>query len=137
LGPVVLSVREITLVLASGETRVASPTHNQELFYAAIGGYGAIGIITEVELDLVPNTRVERRHVKMATGDYLAWFDANVRGRKEAVFHNADLYPPNFNRARAVTWYETDLPATTKSRLQPLRRAYLLELYFLWAVSET
>lgn len=137
LGPVVLSVREITLVLADGETRTASPTHNQELFYAAIGGYGAIGIITEIELYLVPNTRVERRHLKMATRDYLPWFDANVRGRKEAIFHNADLYPPDFTRARAVTWHETDLPPTTKTRLQPLRRAYLLELYFLWAVSET
>jgi FAD/FMN-containing dehydrogenase len=136
LGPVVLSVRSILLVLANGETRHASPHENSELFYAAIGGYGAIGIIAEAELELVPNTRVERRSVKMPTADYLAWFDANVRGRSEAVFHNADLYPPHYTRARTVTWFETDLPATSE-RLQPLRRAYLPELYFLWSVSET
>lgn len=136
LGPVVLSVRSIVLVLASGETRTASPHDNADLFYAAIGGYGAIGIIAEVELDLVPNTRVARHNVKLATRNYPAWFDAHVRGRSDAVFHNADLYPPHYTRARAVTWYETDLPATGP-RLQPLRRAYLAELYFLWSISET
>lgn len=136
LGPVVLSVRSIVLVRANGETCAASPAENSALFYAAIGGYGAIGIIAEVDLELVANTRVERNNVKIRTADYPSWFDANVRGRKDAIFHNADLYPPHYTRTRAVTWYETDLPATN-ARLQPLRRAYVAELYFLWAVSET
>jgi FAD/FMN-containing dehydrogenase/SAM-dependent methyltransferase len=137
LGPVVLSVQGITLVLASGEAVDATPTQNSELFYAAIGGYGGIGIIAEVELDLVENVRVERSQKKMRTADYVAWFDASVRGRSDVIFHNADLYPPHYTRARAVSWTRTDLPATSSDRLQPLRRAYLLELYFLWAVSET
>jgi FAD/FMN-containing dehydrogenase/SAM-dependent methyltransferase len=137
LGPVVLSVRNISLVLASGEVVQASPTENSELFYAAIGGYGAIGIIAEAELDLVNNVRVERQHKKMQTADYLTWFDANVRGREDAVFHNADLYPPHYSRSRAVTWVTTDKPATTKHRLQPLRRVYPLERYFMWTISET
>lgn len=137
LGPVVLSVRNITLVLCDGQVVRASPVENTELFYAAIGGYGAIGIIAEVELDLTENTRVERRQVKMPVDDYLDWFDANVRGRKDVIFHNADLYPNHYIKARAVSWFQTDKPATTHHRLQPLRRAYPLELYFLWAVSET
>jgi FAD/FMN-containing dehydrogenase len=137
LGPVVLSVRNISLVLASGEVVQASPSENSELFYAAIGGYGAIGIIAEAELDLVNNVRVERQHKKMQTADYLTWFDANVRGREDAVFHNADLYPPHYSRSRAVTWVTTDKPATTKHRLQPLRRVYPLERYFMWTISET
>lgn len=137
LGPVVLSVRGIMLVLASGEVLQATPTENAGLFHAAIGGYGAVGIIAEAELELAENVRVERRQKKMRTSDYLSWFDANVRGRSEVIFHNADLYPPYCMRARAVSWFKTDRPATTRHRLQPLRRAYLLELYFLWAVSET
>jgi FAD/FMN-containing dehydrogenase/SAM-dependent methyltransferase len=137
LGPVVLSVRSITLVLASGETIEVAPTRNSEFFYAAIGGYGGIGIIAEVELDLIENVRVERSQKKMRTADYAAWFDANVRGRGDVIFHNADLYPPHYTRARAVSWVRTDRPTTTSARLQPLRRAYFLELYFLWAVSET
>jgi FAD/FMN-containing dehydrogenase/SAM-dependent methyltransferase len=137
LGPVILSVRRIALVLANGEAVSASPTENADLFYAAIGGYGAIGIITEAELDLVENVRMERRSRKMATVDYAGWFDANVRHRADAVLHNADLYPPHFNRIRAVSWFKTEAPATTSHRLQPLRGAYALEKYFLWAISET
>lgn len=136
LGPVVLSVRSIVLVLANGEACTASPEHNSGYFYAAIGGYGAIGIITEAELELVPNTRVERRDVTMRTSAYTSWFDANVRGRKDAVFHNADLYPPHYSRMRAVTWHETDSPATGE-RLQPQRSRYLSAQYLMWLVSET
>jgi len=137
LGPVILSVRSIRLVLADGRDATASPTENAGWFAAAIGGYGAIGIITEAELDLAVNVRVEQRNAKMTTDRYPAWFDANVRGNAKAVFHNGDLYPPHFARTRAVTWYETDRPTTNRHRLQPLRRAYALERYFLWAMTET
>lgn len=136
MGPAILSVRSILLVLADGSTAETTPAHNSELFYAAIGGYGAVGIICEAELELVPNTRVERRHQRVATADYYKWFDANVRDRPGAVFHNADLYPPHYERARAVTWYETTKPAS-EERLQPLREHYALERYFMWAITET
>jgi len=137
LGPVVLSVRKIVLMLASGEAVEASLSHNNELFCAAIGGYGGIGVIAEVELDLVPNLRMERSQKKIPTQAYPSWFEANVRGRGNVVFHNADLYPPHYARARAISWVETDKPATVTTRLQPLRRLYPLEKYFLWAVTET
>ncbi|RFP15912.1 MULTISPECIES: FAD-binding protein [unclassified Duganella] len=137
LGPVVMSVSAITLVLANGDIVEASRTVNQELFNAAIGGYGAIGIIAEVELALAENHRIERHHTKLPTETYFSWFDAHVRGRPEAILHNADLYPPHYTKARAVTWIETDKPATTSHRLQPLRELYALEKYFLWAVTET
>jgi FAD/FMN-containing dehydrogenase/SAM-dependent methyltransferase len=137
LGPVVMSVRSIVLVLADGEIMHTSPIAHSEFFYAAIGGYGAIGVITEVELDLVENVRVERHHSSMQTKDYPKWFDLNVRHREEAIFHNADLYPPKYASARAVSWMKTDKPTTTKHRLQPLHRLYPLEKYFMWAISET
>ncbi len=137
LGPVIISVRSIILVLNNGEAVRASGKENSDLFYAAIGGYGAIGIIAEVELDLVENVRVERTHKKMKTSDYPAWFDKNARHKETAIFHNADLYPPHYTSGRAVTWSKTDAPTTTKHRLQPLRKLYALEKYFLWAISET
>jgi FAD/FMN-containing dehydrogenase/SAM-dependent methyltransferase len=137
LGPLVLSVRDIKVVVASGEVIEASPTRNSELFYGAIGGYGGLGVIVEAELDLADNTRVERNAVKMTARDYAAWFRKAVRGDRRAVFHNADLYAPDYTRARAVTWVETWKPVTTPYRLQPHRHAYPLENYFLWAISET
>ena len=136
-GPVVLSVREIRVVRADATIVDATPDRHADVFNAAIGGYGAIGIITETTLVLADNLRVARSDVAMKFAAYPAWFDARVRGHADVVLHNADLYPPLYTRARAVTWTETDRPATDRRRLQPLRRMYALERYFLWAMTET
>lgn len=136
LGPVVLSVRTITLVLANGEVIEASRTQNAVLFNAAIGGYGGVGIIVEAELVLARNTRVARSDKKMNAAQYKAWFDANVRSHEDVVFHNFDLYPPYYTHGRAVSWTVTDAPATAP-RLQPLSRGFWIAKYLLWAITET
>jgi FAD/FMN-containing dehydrogenase/SAM-dependent methyltransferase len=142
LGPLILSVRSIRIVLADGSVVDASPWVRPDLFYGAIGGYGGLGVIVEAELSLADNVRVERESVRMPARDYLAWFRANVRDSNlrdagSAIFHNADLYPPHYTRARAVTWRKTDKAATIPHRLQPVRRHFPLERYFLWAFTET
>jgi FAD/FMN-containing dehydrogenase/uncharacterized membrane protein YhaH (DUF805 family) len=137
LGPLILSVRSITLVLADGTLIQASPSDNSDLFYGSIGGYNALGVIVEAELDLADNKRVERIAKKLPTTQYLAHFRQTVRGSKKAVFHNADLYPPHYARARSVTWSETEKAATEARRLQKPGGVRLIEKYFMWAISET
>jgi FAD/FMN-containing dehydrogenase len=137
LGPLVMSLRWVKVVLANGDLIEASPAKNPEVFYGVVGGYGALGVIVEAELDLADNTRVERRAVKLAVTDYWRYFKENVRNTPGVVFHNADLYAPHYTTTRVVTWVETKRPVTAPYRLQPHRRHYPLENYFLWAVSET
>ncbi len=137
LGPLILSVRSLRLVRVDGEVVVASPSENPEIFYGAIGGYGALGVIVEAELELAENARVERVAVRLPAHEYAAHFRELVRDSPGAVFHNGDLYAPRYSTVRSVTWRETKRPVTTPYRLQPHRRAYPLESYFLWAVSET
>jgi SAM-dependent methyltransferase len=137
LGPLILAVRSMAVVLASGECVEASRTVNSELFYGAIGGYGGLCVIVEAELELAQNTRVERVASKLPANRYLAHFNGKIRNAPEAIFHNADLYPPEFKRARSVTWVETQNPVTVPFRLVPTRSAYPLQSYFIWAVSET
>ena len=137
LGPLVLSVRSIKLVMHDGGVVEASRTQRPEIFFGAIGGYGSLGIVVEIELDLAENKRVKRVDQVMPLADYWAFFKDTVRGNAKAVFHNADLYAPHYGSLRSVTWVETDEPVTTKERLQPLHRAYPLHQYFLWAISET
>lgn len=137
LGPLVLSVRAIKIVLHDGTAVEASREHNSEIFFGAIGGYGALGVVVEIELDLADNQRMKREHAVMPLSKYWSHFKDTVRNNPKAVFHNADLYAPHYSSVRSVTWVETDEPATTPTRLQPLRRSYPLHQYFLWAVSET
>jgi FAD/FMN-containing dehydrogenase/SAM-dependent methyltransferase len=137
LGPLILSVRSLLLMLADGQTVEASPDRNAEIFHAVIGGYGALGVILEAELDLAENVRVRREHACMQAPDYPAHFRSRVRDSGDAVFHNADLYPPDFRHARAVTWRRTERAATTPQRLQKPRRQYPLQRYYMWVFTET
>ena len=137
LGPLILSVRAIRLVLGDGSLVEATPTHNSEIFHGVIGGYGALGVIVEAELDVAENTRVERVAVKLPTKKYNEHFRQHVRNARRAVFHNADLYPPHYTKARSVTWLETTDAATEPRRLQQAGRMHLVTKYFMWAISET
>lgn len=137
LGPVILSVRNVRMVMADGRLEDASPTHNAELFYGAIGGYGGLGVMVEVELALAENVKVRRLAKKLPAGKYMAHFKDKVRPSPDAIFHNADLYPPDYRRARSVTWMRTDAPVTELRRLHRGGMSYKLERYFLWAITET
>lgn len=117
-GPLVRSVRGMTLVLADGSIVHASRTENPDLFWAAAGGYGAIGVVTEVELDVVPNVKVKRSSTVMPMADYLAWFRTHARSDSTVIFHNADMYPPEFTTLRATSYSVTQDPLTETDRLQ-------------------
>jgi FAD/FMN-containing dehydrogenase len=135
-GPVGHTVRALQLVLADGRVVEASRSAEPALFAAAIGGYGAVGVITEVELDLADNQRIERVIQPVALADYPAWFAQQVLADPACVMHNADLAPPNFDAPVAVTWRRSDKPLTQPARLVPRHGRYPLEHGALWALTE-
>ncbi|MDA0782502.1 MAG: FAD-binding protein [Proteobacteria bacterium] len=137
LGPLILSVKSIAMILADGSLVETTPEANKELFYAAIGGYGGLGIIVEATLELEDNIKVERSSVRMPRKDYLEYFKANIRKDTNVAFHNGDIYPPHYNRVNAVTWSKTENDVTVKQRLQPVGKNYPLHRYFFWAFTET
>jgi FAD/FMN-containing dehydrogenase len=118
-GPLVRSVREITMVLADGSIVVASPTQRPELFYGAVGGYGALGVIAYVTLDVAENSRVRREDEKMPVANYLSWFRSNVRNDSSVIFHNADIYPPAYENIHTVSYRKTNEDVTVAERMLP------------------
>lgn len=118
-GSIIRTVKSIKLVMADGSVKNASRTENSDLFYAAIGSYGGIGVIVEATLELTDNKAIERSYQKMPVTEYKDFFFKNIRDSKTAVFHNADLYPPYYTRVNAVTWNLTNKPVTIKDRLAP------------------
>jgi FAD/FMN-containing dehydrogenase/uncharacterized membrane protein YhaH (DUF805 family) len=137
LGAVILSVKSMEIILANGDIINCSPTKNSELFFACIGCYNAIAVIAKVEFELVENLPVKRVFKTMKTDEYKKYFFENIRENKEVVFHNADLYPPKYKNARAVSWKKTDEKPTVKTRLMPLSEAYPIERYFISAFSKS
>ena len=137
LGPLILSVQSLKLMTADGTEHFASPEENSQFFYGVVGCYGALGVVTEVTLKLTDNAPIVRSVQKMDRGEYLQYFRDKVRENKDAVFHNADLYPPHYGRLLAVTWSRTDQPHRRSERLQTGKTTYPIHRYFYWAVTET
>jgi len=137
-GPVGNSVRALQLVLADGSVVEASRTANADLFRAALGGYGAVGVITEVELDLAKNVRIERHVEEVALADYVRHFQQKVLADSRAILHNADLLPPEFNAPVCVSWLRADphAPLTEPRALVPRGQRYGLEQNAIWAFTE-
>src|SRR5215469_1268601 len=112
LGPIVLSVKSLRVLLADGSIVTASPTENPDLFYGAIGGYGALGVIAEATLQLADNVRVEEHSQLMPLSAYPSFFAKNIRNNNEVVFHNADIFPTAFNVVRVTSYTKTQKPVT-------------------------
>ncbi len=123
-GPIIGSVASIKVVLADATVVEASPSSNAELFYGVIGGYGGLGVIAEVSLDLVPNVKVSRETKYMSIEEYSAFFHTHVKDNENIVFHNADIYPPHYTHVNSVSWAKTEQPLTVEERLIPRDKDY-------------
>ena len=84
-------VRRLHMVLADGSPITCSASENTDLFYATVGGMGLTGIITSVELELVP--------IKSSWVHYVGTKAKNLEDIF-AQFEEADEWP------MAVAWID-------------------------------
>lgn len=136
LGPIILSVKSLKVVLGNGTLVEATPTQNSGVFNGVIGGYGGLGVIVEATLELTDNVKVKRLAQVMPVTEYKRFFFERIRGDSQAVFHNGDLYPPDYATVNAVTYSITNDPLTVSDRLTPAGQSYRRERFGFWVVSE-
>ncbi len=136
-GAIIKSVESIKMVLADGTIVTASRNENPDIFYSTIGGYGGIGVIVEATLSLSENTPIERIARKMKVTRYKDYFLQNIRHSQNSVFHNADIYPPDFRYLNAITWVKTSKQVTIKERLAPQKHPDRYQEFLLNWVSDT
>lgn len=118
-GSISNTVKALQLLTPNGELLELNRTQHPDLFMATMGGYGGLGVISEVELDIVQNSLIKRKVEHIALADYPLWFSENILKNPQAVLHNADLVPPSFDAPLGITWYHTDEPPTVSDRLTP------------------
>ena len=135
-GPLAISIKKFQFINASGELKEADKEHNQEYFEMFVGGYGSIGVVTDITLSLAQNKHVKQISKKMSIKEYLATLNTITKDKK-SVFHNADIYPPHYTSVNSVTWRETEEPLTETKSIQKVKKFYPLEMYALWAISST
>jgi len=134
-GALVHSVVALELIDAAGRVRELDRTQNQDLFFAVVGGYGGLGVVTEVELELAINDKIQRKAEWVALAEYPDYFRERVQV-PGSVLHNADLAPPRFDRPLAVTWSRSEAPLTDTTRLRSKNADYGRDQNLIWAASE-
>jgi FAD/FMN-containing dehydrogenase len=78
-GPFGATVRVLRLMLADGSIVTCSRSENPELFALAMGGYGLVGIILDLEVDMVENMWLKPTFERMPAEAFASKFYAATR----------------------------------------------------------
>ncbi|WP_170418516.1 FAD-binding oxidoreductase [Ruegeria atlantica] len=120
-GPMGSTVRSLRMILPSGDLVTCSPSENADLFNLAMGGYGLIGVVVDLEVEMVPNTRLAPAFEVMDAGSFASAFQAAINDPAVTMAYGRlnverDTF---FQKALLVTYREsvnqTELPPATGS----------------------
>jgi len=120
-GPMGATVRAVTMVLPSGELVTCSRQQNTALFAQAMGGYGLIGAITELEVEMAANSRLTPRFETLPADGFAPAFRAAISDPSVTMAYGRlnVARARFFDEALLVTYRETedqdDLPPSAGS----------------------
>lgn len=90
-NPLIRTVRSFKILLADGTIHYVSRVENAELFGLAIGGYGLLGIIIEVTLELTDDELLDQRAVSVSAQDGIEYFYSQIDTNPNIRFMSARL----------------------------------------------
>lgn len=112
-GPFGSTVESLRLMLANGEIVSCSRTENAELFRLAMGGYGLIGIILDLDCAMVPNAMMRPRFEIMPAEAFADRFTGAFRTDPAVTMIYGRLNVARealFQEALLVTWRADPTP---------------------------
>jgi FAD/FMN-containing dehydrogenase len=117
--PLVSSIKGLHLLLADGRVVYCSRQENPDLFQAVIGGYGLLGIILDVDLDVVPNHIYSLKEWVITTPDFVDLFTKEVANNPQAhmFFGRFKIDNQDFLKQLIVRVYEDQLNQATSKGL--------------------
>ncbi len=106
IGP---TIRALRIMLADGTVVRATPTEHAELFRAAVGGYGLVGIILDAELGIVQNEIYEWKTDYIDYTDFADFYTNTVVGKDDVglMYARLSIAPGSYLRETAVHRYIT------------------------------
>jgi FAD/FMN-containing dehydrogenase len=113
-GPFGATVRSLRLMLASSEVVRCSRTENAELFQLCMGGYGLLGVIVDLEVDMVENSLMAPRYDMMPAEQLAERFVRALRDEPDVrmIYGRLNVTRGSFFRqALLATWRPRPTPA--------------------------
>ncbi|MEO0751854.1 MAG: FAD-binding oxidoreductase, partial [Pseudomonadota bacterium] len=120
-GPMGATVRSVRMVLPNGELVTASRSENPDLFAMAMGGYGLVGLIVDMEVDMVPNQRLVPAFEAMPAEEFPDRFRAAVDDpHKPMAYGRLNVDRAHFFEEALLASYspspdQTEIPVATGS----------------------
>jgi FAD-linked oxidoreductase len=104
LGNLATQVASLRFITADGRQVMASPDENAELFHGGRIGLGVLGVLTEIDLQLVPSFRLRQERAKMDLDECLARVDAMLKRHRSMEFY----WLPHTDTVLVKSWDVTD-----------------------------
>ncbi|WP_229665977.1 FAD-binding oxidoreductase [Wenxinia marina] len=120
-GPMGSTVRSVRMVMPSGDLVTASREENPDLFALAMGGYGLIGLIVDMEVEIVPNLRLTPEYVRLPGTEIAAAFSEAVADPEVSMAYGRlsvgreDFFQDGFFIAYRPAADQADLPPASGS----------------------
>lgn len=133
--PMIKSIVSIRLVMANGEVVTCSRDENSDIFKHAIGGCGLFGIITEMTLKTVPNTKLHMESEHLSVPDFFEKYTKLLKDSSVGVkLGRIDIM--NMNRISLYTFRNEENTEFTKSDLDtnPHQMSKTSQLMYKWII---
>ena len=126
-GPIASTVCGFRIMLGSGEIKTASPAENPELFRSALGGYGLMGVILDVDLDVVDNEMYVWKTKYLDYREFADFYQKNVEGNPKIglAFGRLSMSPSTYLTESALHTYERIPESVPVQPLKPARFVWL------------
>lgn len=119
-GSLSSSIRSMRVMTADGVVHAVGPDREPELFRAVVGGYGLLGVVLDVELELVDSVVYRLRSRTVDTADLPRVLDREVLGDDDVrmSYTHLSTSPDNLLGEAIVYSYERVPPGETVPPLE-------------------
>jgi FAD-linked oxidoreductase len=104
LGNLATQVAGLRFVTADGREVMASPDENADLFHGGRIGLGVLGVLTELDLQLVPSFKLSQVRAKMGLDECLAGVNSMLKRHRSMEF----FWLPHTDTVLMKSWDVTD-----------------------------
>lgn len=118
-GPLIETINSFKIALANGDIVSASRTNNIELFKAAIGGYGLLGVILEAEIQLTENTELIKSTYKIPINLYAQDISAKAKDLSLHFGRCSFVQNDSFLKECYSTNFQNHMATSITSQLEP------------------
>lgn len=132
-APFASTVKSFKIALASGTIVECSPNKNAKLFKAALGGYGLLGVIVELDLETVPNYALSGKQFMTSIHDFNNDYALKVtlQPKAELAYGRLDVDTEHHFYDVLLVVYSRDQEGTIiKQELDPHLQVKLKNLVF-------